>query len=359
MSQLLNPIFYPDFSFLKARMPQNTLPDISIPFQHLNITKNTDDSEEFNHVCSKPTDAYFNTFSLFLNGCILPLVAYFGIFINFIGIVHILGETQRKKMFNLLLLPLFTANTIFLVCRFLTCLEGTIGTFLNPHIWAHLIYPSEQVSLLITLIMPTILAHERYCAAKNPVVHRNTTRFSDTRHRRLGHYILPAVTGSILLSLPSFLEVTVRDQTTAGIPMLSPSNVRLNLYYTIFYIVILHNVLLGVLPLFLSSLFSYWTLKCVRNSVITQVAAQHTRRQLRQRGDKLLKNLLKAVVSFVVCYSPIILVNIIEPMLWRANNPKTMTDLIFCIPTWLQMIKIFGQLLMVLGSAFNVIIYLY
>ena len=339
-------------------MQPNTSIDTPNIFSVLNSLNSIDNPVETCPTHTSPPNFFLGMFSLWVNGFASVILAGAGVGLNFSGMLYIL-QKKKTKLFNQIIFFLLIFNTTFLVCKIFTCIEAHLSCWLNLSVWAYLLHPLEHISLLISTWLLTALAHDRYCAVTSPVIHRNLISCSDSRRKRLLQYLVPLITGSVAISLPVFGELKIQQHATSGNDTVLPSSMRLDPYYEIFYVVTLNNILLGILPFCLSTFFYYELSKVPNTEALDECSTGLTQMQLQCRQMKVLNMARKTVISFVLCNSLNIIMNIVAPMAWNAVKPKDTVDPMFCLPIWAHTVEICGKFLIVLANSINVLIYLY
>ena len=306
---------------------------------------------------SSSLDSYdfLNTISLWVEGYILLPVALLGISINFAGIGFALQKKQRKKMFKLILMALLITDTTYLGCESLTCADMHLGSFLNLYVVAYLLHPLKRFCLFTSTFLTMALAYDRYCAVTSPIIHRSKIRSSEGRWRHLRRYLMWATAGAFVVTLPAFGELTVTNLPTNKMPMMLPSKMRLDPYYSFFYSGILCNLLLVIVPISFLSYFYYNTLKFGKNAPPTDDRKTRENLRLQQRRRKLTNTVRLIMISFVIFHIPRIITNIAEPIALLFGNCD---DVMFCMPNCVEILKMFAQLFIVLNASVNVILYM-
>lgn len=147
-------------------------------------------------------------------------------------------------------------------------------------------------------------------------------------------------------SLQSMLEPSIR-----------PTDMRMNPYYSIYYINPATFLVLGIFPL---TLLAYWNfniykqIKSVSSWVHQNANQQPSSRN--QQENELARVLIGIVITFVCCHALRILLNFHEAI--------TIKDTLAChaigqegIPLWPQITNEFSKLMLVTNSSANIIIY--
>ena len=203
----------------------------------------------------------------------------------------------------------------------------------------------------------TALAHDRYCSITKAIAYRDRTIIPSDRQQCLFQYLIPAAVGSVAVAIPVFGELQIRDLPVRGDHVVSPSYMRVNQYYTFFYIAILNNLVLGILPFCLSTYFYYkmWVFRT--NTELVECPTAQARKLLQNRKHLVYNLAMMPLILYVIFNLPIIIVNIMQPIIWKSIKPVNMIDYIFCLPVWFHTLTIFSQLLAVIGCSINVLKY--
>ena len=139
-------------------------------------------------------------------------------------------------------------------------------------------------------------------------------------------------------------------------PSIRPTDMRMNPYYSIYYINPATFLVLGIFPL---TLLAYWNFNIYKqiksvSSWVHQNANQASSRN--QQENELARVLIGIVITFVCCHALRILLNFHEAI--------TIKDTLAChaigkegIPLWPQITNEFSKLMLVTNSSANIIIY--
>ena len=164
-----------------------------------------------------------------------------------------------------------------------------------------------------------------------------------------------AMAGSFVVTLPAFFEVTITNIPTYTMPVMSPSKMRLDPYYSFFYTGVLCNLLLVIVPISFLSYFYYKTLKFGRNAPPTDDRRTQANVRLWRRRKKLTNTVRLIMISFAIFQIPRIMTNIAEPIVLYFGN---CVDVMFCMPSFVEILKMFSQLFIVLNASVNVLLYM-
>ena len=205
------------------KQANDTLIDIADLCQNCTALKTT--PKEICPSHDQATHASLSTFRMWVEGHTLLCIATAGIMLNLSGVCAILQKKKRKKLFNLILLPILISDTSFLASKMLTTVDTLYERFLNLYVLAYLLYPLQRITLFISIFLTTALTHDRYCALTSPITHRSRLRCQEARRKRLWQYLIPSIIGSVIASLPAFGETTIRNRPDDRNPILLPSMV--------------------------------------------------------------------------------------------------------------------------------------
>ena len=138
-------------------------------------------------------------------------------------------------------------------------------------------------------------------------------------------------------------------------PAVTPSEMRMNPMYSIYYINPATFVVLGILPLILLAYWNFNIYKQIKS--VSSWAEQNASRPSRSHQEnELARVLIGIVITFVCCHALRILLNFHEAI--------TIKDIMAChaegkegIPLWPQITNEFSKLMLVTNSSANIIIY--
>ena len=138
-------------------------------------------------------------------------------------------------------------------------------------------------------------------------------------------------------------------------PAVTPSEMRMNPMYSIYYINPATLVVLGILPLILLAYWNFNIYKQIKS--VSSWAEQNASRPSRSHQEnELARVLIGIVITFVCCHALRILLNFHEAI--------TIKDIMAChaegkegIPLWPQITNEFSKLMLVTNSSANIIIY--
>lgn len=315
---------------------------------------------------------------MIIEGLLIPLVTIFGLCGNVVSII-VLRHTRldMKWSFRCLLIMLAMFDTIFITCITISFsmpqIWSTWRQTIHPHIFPWLL-PFIQMSLNGSIWSIVAVAVERVSSVV--CLQRNRHFSSPTLI-----YILPVLTLTMLWNIPRFMEVYTCSQTTddretsqvqrvtqhqpdpknisnnfkeiyetnsSSFEVLSicPTELRRNLLYIQYYILIGNFVIMVLVPFVLLVILNGYLYRVIISKRIIRSSARQTRDQ------KIAKILITIVLIFFVCSLPRVVINTYEVfhlLLW--GDP--LTDW----PAWCDQVSAVSHLLLVINSSINILIY--
>ena len=193
-----------------------------------------------------------------------------GVILNFITMIVLSTSTMRNNFFNRLLICLAVFDNLYLFCEISEVFRLWHYTFVQQHAFAAFVYPIRSVFLCCSIYMTIVLTLERYQAITSPVEYRARGRVNMTR--RLLTYVMPVLVTSLFYYAPKFLDLEVvesvvcknansqstdtselNDETTEPSNCtleyaLTPSTLRTNHHYVLWYINISNLLLTAFIP---------------------------------------------------------------------------------------------------------------
>ena len=191
------------------------------------------------------------------------------------------------------------------------------------------------------------VALERFIAVTRPHYYNAVVRDSQGQRCRLLQYLLPVTIFSILFNVPKFLEhEVVRPQQ--GEWFVVPTQLSYNSTYGT-YDCASKLIILGILP------FTIFSIVNVR--IYREVS------KLRKRKEKQEANLciilIFIVLTFFICHSPRLLLNIHE--IWTLDQVEhclhIQQTILGGFPVWAILLGYVSNVLMVINSSANLVIY--
>ena len=151
-------------------------------------------------------------FEYWLGGVTLCCISIPGLVMNLMAIYFLSTRTSIHTTFNSLLVSPFVLDSFYLFFETIETfrrrfqLETRIHTILLPKF----LYPLTIISLSASIFMTVGVAHERYDAIKQPIVHRQSMRSAKFRRQKFMKYILTVFVLAVCFNLPKFFEVELR-----------------------------------------------------------------------------------------------------------------------------------------------------
>ena len=315
----------------------------------------------------------------------LPVVMA-GIFFNSIVLIVLSTSSMRTNFFNRLLFCLAIFDNIYLSCEISEILRHRYQTSEQFYSFIWFIYPVRNMFMCCSAYMTIALAHERYQAITNPVEYRN--RDSQNMMRRLSCYVLPILTCSFLYYCPKFLDLNVGGlikcmngtrTTTISIPdgvnpestqydnctkqfRLTPTELRINHHYILWYINISNMILTAILPVSILIFLNCRTYKSL-NRFNQRRPSQRENvldgRESRNRDKDVKKThiLFWIVIVFVLCHTFRIILNIEEFLGLTRYLAISEKGCSHGFKFWFSVLVPVSQLLIIINSSVNFFIY--
>ena len=309
-----------------------------------------------------------------------------GIFLNSIALIVLSTSSMRTHFFNRLLFCLAIFDNIYLSCEISEVFRHLYQTSEQFYSFIWFIYPVRNMFMFCSAYMTIALAHERYQAITNPVEYRN--RDSQNMMRRLSWYVLPILTCSFCYYCPKFLDLNVGGlikcmngtrTTTISIPdgvnpestqydnctkqfRLTPTELRINHHYILWYINISNMILTAILPVSILIFLNCRTYKSLnrfnqrRPSQPENVLAG---RESRNRDNDVKKTfiLFWIVIVFILCHALRILLNIEEFLGLTRYLDIREKGCSHGFKFWFSVLVPVSQLFIIINSSVNFFIY--
>ncbi len=132
---------------------------------------------------------------------------------------------------------------------------------LHEYAFGYGLYQFHNIVLCVSIYVTLSLALERYRAVWRPVEYHNRCKVYSP-WRCVANYIVPVFVFSVVFNIPKFFEVTFivrRAEGEGGVnhTLASPTPLRLEKYYVLFYVNAARLLVQGVIPFILLSFFNY------------------------------------------------------------------------------------------------------
>ena len=310
-----------------------------------------------------------------------------GVVLNCITVVVLSTSTMRNNFFNRLLICLAIFDNLYLFCEISEVFRLWHYTFAQQHVFAKFVYPIRSVFLCSSIYMTIALTLERYQAITSPVQYRARGNYNMTK--RLLTYVMPVLVISLFYYTPKFLDLEVVEMTECspinpytdfsevndGVDgptnctleyVLSPSTLRTNHHYVLWYINISNLLLTAFIPV---GILIYLNCKIYLslNKFIQRQPSMSNTGQLESMGScrrqqmvdvKKTFILFSIVAVFVLCHSLRFILNVdeflnltqfIEEQEKGCNNPKF----------WDQILVPLNQILIIINASAHFFIYVF
>ena len=342
---------------------------------------------------AKGTDgAYQENLTFFLNryidGYAVLVTACIGFAFNTVGTYFLLRGKGYKHMFNLLLAINLIFDSMYLVFQFLRSLHTHFVSFTrHPSVAYYIIMNSgERFTYILSVLMLVGLAHSRYQAVTNPYEGRQIRLYWSVRRNQLLKYLLPAIFLAAFFTIPTMFEIEGEVLTKSGnvTALVIPSKMRLNWYYSIFFIGSLNILFLGIFPFASLLYFTYYILKALnQRSKFIEYAKSHNssikrrncnnvnvieaippKENLNRRccnKNKALKTLFMLIFIFLLLHSLRLITSLSELIVVLGKNKISGHVLQHGrgIPKWLEVVMSLSNICMVVNASINVLVYMY
>ena len=323
-------------------------------------------------------------------------VACFGLIINSFGL-YVLLRNKDKHMFQKMLACLVTFDTCVLIFSLLVAIYR--GAKVDDNIvvltYPYITYPGFYISVCCSIYMTICMSHERYSALRDPIRYSKTIELQGYQQRKITKYLLATVMGSIAYNIFRFYEYSahcVSEEDYADEKVLNGINVPLHGYK--FWSGIFANsseecekmivvksddvnrretekdegifrraisisdcIVLGIMPFLLLIYFNTRIYLCVRKQRerISAVSAESSTENMKIE-NRIRKNEIRMAISFMaivavffVCYSVNLIFGIISAHYYPSRYEPA--------AIWFFILRDLGQLLMVVNSSVNIILY--
>ena len=253
-------------------------------------------------------------------------------------------------------------DTLFLSC---SLTKNVIEKFISvPVIILHLcslvVYPGIRFSFTSSIYTTVALSHSRYCATNNPIAHRNDMNSQSYRIKYFCKYIVVIIIFSVIVTLPCPLEFEIIVLNNSTSPFLTPSSLRLDPYYSIFYVGILSLGVNGIVPF---SLLVYFTINIARGIRQNTFALPvPTNPQERENITSNHRNKCTCVVNVIVLF--FLCIHLLRLGITIAEfviQVKTLNNKGYAIGCneefWLNVFASISDLFIVINSSVNTVIY--
>ena len=264
---------------------------------------------------------------LIIIAVLICLVTCFGLISNIIGICTIWKIPKTCKLFNHMVICLLVFDCWFLTASplfFFGLQHEYFSCKLCAWLLSYWAVPCGYMAVFGTILMTLAISHERYLVIRNPF-HYNQALLSDrAQKKRLLIYLVPALTISIIFSIPRFFVFEIRTNSTTNAITIPLTNLGCDQDYLLYYEFLASTILFGVIPFVLLTFMCYKTLKKLRShntelrlAGINNENSSHVRRQQEEQMAKVMVGL---VVEFLILHFVRIFLNIYSGIMERCNR---------------------------------------
>ncbi len=321
---------------------------------------------------------FYTTVSWWLDGLLQTLLGSIGFLANALAI-PILCSKEMNSIFNKLLVFLAVFDNFYIVCSVLEGLRKH-KSFSQWHEYAfgYFLYPLHNFVLCCSIYITVTLALERYRAVWRPVEYHNKVKGANPWRRVTTTYIIPVLVFSVIFNIPKLFEVEfvvkeglIGGNGTINQSLASPTELRLNNYYVIFYVNAARLLVQGIIPFSLLSFLNYriyWVIRRRREMVNRPSLAATTATTIQQSNNAASVRAAKAnetqqavvlfiiVLLFFICHTPRFALNVHEFLTLEALRFSIEHD---CnsVSVWALICASVSHCLMTLNSSVNFFIY--
>ena len=308
-----------------------------------------------------------------------------GVILNFITMVVLSTSSMRNNFFNRLLICLAIFDNLYLFCEISEVFRLWHYTFAQQHVFAKFVYPIRSVFLCCSIYMTIALTLERYQAITSPIEYRARGSYNMTR--RLLTYVMPVLVTSLFYYAPKFFDLEVveevmcnaidhsadvsdlNDETNISNNCtleyaLTPSTLRTNHHYVLWYINISNMLLTAFIPVGILIYLNCKIYLSLNNFIQRQPSMSGTHEPIgvcrRQQMVDVKKTfiLFSIVAVFVLCHSLRFILNVdeflnlttfIEEQENGCDNPKF----------WDSVLVPLNQILIIINASAHFFIYVF
>eukprot|EP00095_Tigriopus_kingsejongensis_P000754 snap_masked-scaffold273_size229271-processed-gene-1.12 protein:Tk00754 transcript:snap_masked-scaffold273_size229271-processed-gene-1.12-mRNA-1 annotation:"fmrfamide receptor" len=313
---------------------------------------------------------FYTRVSWWWEGLLQTLVGTIGFLANGLA-VPILCSKDMNSIFNRLLVFLAVFDNIYIVCSVLEGIRKHSGfNQMHEYAFGYVLYQFHNFVLCCSIYITLTLALERYRAVWRPVEYHNRCKGANP-WKRIAGYIIPVFIFSAIFNIPKFFEVefVVRQEidpvtnNTINQTLASPTDLRLNDSYVIFYVNAARLLVQGIIPFVLLSILNYriyWVIKRRREMINRPASISQNVRSA--SAQKKANETQQAVVLFIIvllffiCHTPRFVLNVHEFLTLESLRISIEQD---CngVSLWALIWASVSHFLMTLNSSVNFFIY--
>ena len=299
-----------------------------------------------------PENNFEEWFNLVVEGYGILLIAMCGMILHIVGICYIITKAKRSNLFTMMLVSVIVFDNMYLCSKIVMALETHFMTFPNIYPWVlkYFVYPMSRVSMSASIFMIVALARERHFAVYKPILHRQTYLSSKNRRNHLLMYLCIVVVLTISLNSTVFWETDIMYDKSDR-PHLKPSDMRMNPYYSLVYVMIIRFGFSAVLPIFMLTYLNYSIVKGSKRGNIPQLRV-HIPPIIRRRSEsaesRRTNSMIIIITIFLICHFPRVALNFVEYFILTQYD---------VVPFWVVVFKIVSHVLLVLNACVHTICY--
>ena len=150
-------------------------------------------------------------FEYWVGGVGVCIVSLTGLLLNLTAICVLLQRLSNHNNFNQLIVALFVVDSLYLLLCFVISFQLRLG--FNSRtlmiLFPKATWPIKCVLLALSTFMTVGIAHERYFATKQPIIHRQRMLSAKFRRFRFLKYMACVVFFAVAFNVPGFFELEV------------------------------------------------------------------------------------------------------------------------------------------------------
>ena len=283
--------------------------------------------------------AFSWNFSWWIGGAASAFISSAGIILNSTAICILCKRSVSLSLFNQLLISLAVMDNLFLSTTIFDAMKDQLLNqplpFYLAYIFVNIMYPIRSIAMGSSIYMTVSLSLEMYTSLAKPFDHR--ARHSRKNCTRLLLYIISSLTFSFLYSIPRFLDLEIKENSSCDFLSqhneslhknelqnrtiafyICPTELRQNPFYILWYINVSNLVVTGFVPCILLVFFNYKIYNIVQNnrtrraSMIPRCGTENREHNCIRKDIRHAFILFSIVTLLVFCHSLRVALNIEE-----------------------------------------------
>ena len=172
------------------------------------------------------------TISFWVEGILQCSLGSVGIVANLVAII-VLSSPKLKSIFNKLLICLiFVHIVVMVIVIFDEVIWPTwvdkpkyISGAIFMYLFTYVLHPVKQIMRYSSIFITTVMARHRFLASRHPIEYRNSTK-SLSPWKSAIEIFVQILTVSLLLTIPLFLEVSVKHEDVVDLVGLNETHLK-------------------------------------------------------------------------------------------------------------------------------------